>query len=52
MLEFADAAFDQVALLVGQGVEGVRAASQVAPALVVGDLIAAFGDDRFDAAPA
>ncbi|GAA3683862.1 hypothetical protein GCM10022224_055570 [Nonomuraea antimicrobica] len=52
MLELADAALDQIALLVGEGVEGVRAASAATPALAVGDLVAPLGDDRLDPTPA
>lgn len=51
MLELADAAFDQVALLVGERIEGVGAAAAAASTFAVGELIAPFRDDRRDAAP-
>ncbi|MFD1935378.1 hypothetical protein ACFSKW_28270 [Nonomuraea mangrovi] len=40
LLELAGAAFEEVALLAGEGVEGGRAASGTAPTSPVGDLLA------------
>src|SRR4051794_34305446 len=52
LLELAETAFHQVALLIGLVVEGRRAPAPAAFALAVGELVLAFGDDRFNAATA
>ncbi|SNS42194.1 hypothetical protein SAMN05216276_100970 [Streptosporangium subroseum] len=50
-LELGETPLDQVAVFVGDRVEGERTTFLAAFALAVGDLVFAFGDDRLDAAP-